>query len=331
MKKNNAAVSAQNERYINAYTSADAGFTFTVAVLVSIAVSVLFSIVISAIANSKGLTAADYGKQLQNGFIYYVFAYGLSSVSVLIALLISSKRKNLSFSAIVPFKKFHYKYLILAAMLAFGMLFGLGELNNIFVSLLEKLGYAKPAMTLPNDRLWKLAVWLIVAGALPAFLEECLFRGYILSGLKEQSVVFTVLIGGLAFSLFHQNPQQTPYQFVCGAAFFLIALRSGSVWPSVLIHFANNAVVLISNYLYTGGTEGNATVTAVLTALGLLCFAAAAVYLIFFDKNKPTDIVPSNEKNALNHTKKGFFIYSFIGFAACLIMWVADLLTYMGA
>ena len=178
-------------------------------------------------------------------------------------------------------------------------------------------------MSIPNDKWWQLAIWIIVAAVLPAILEETIFRGYILEGLKVYSTPFIVIMGGLLFMLFHQNPQQTPYQFVCGAAFFLLAVRCGSILPCVAMHFTNNLVVLVLDYISGGYISQTATI--VLTILGLISFALAFIYLVFIDKksanNKETPVYP---------TKRPFFTAAAFGIGVCIIMWVSNFLANGG-
>ncbi|MBP5308319.1 MAG: CPBP family intramembrane metalloprotease [Clostridia bacterium] len=309
-------------------TPEDAGFTFTAATLCSLAVALVFSGVIYAIAAAKGLTAAEYSESLRNNFLYYVFSYGLGSAAIMLAVAAFSVYKKRSyFPAPLAFKKFHPKYAVVGLVMTFGLLFGFTELNNLFVSALSKLGYSKPDMTIPNDEWWQLLIWLALAAAMPAFFEEILFRGYVLQGIKNISMPFAVIAGGLLFSLYHQNPQQTPYQFICGAAFFLIAYKSGSIWPGIIMHFVNNATVLISDFFFKEGFS--APVAIVLTVAGVLCFAGALVYLLVFDGRGKTPV--QNEKSATNPAKKRFFIYAAVGIAACAFMWITDLITYIGA
>ena len=327
-KNNERGAFAEYAAQNNLLTAGDAGFTFTAATLSSLVVALIFSAVIYALAAAKGISPAEYSSSLEQKFVYYLFSYGLSSVSILIAITAFSVYKKTKPFSPLPFKKFRAKYAAVGIIMAVGLIFGFSELNNLFVSLLGKIGYNKPDMTLPNEKWWQLIIWLVLAAAAPAFFEEVLFRGYILEGLKGLSAPFVILTGGLLFSLFHQNPQQTPYQFICGAAFFLVAYKSGSLWPSVIMHFANNAIVLFADFFFKEGFSSAATIA--LTAIGILCFAGSAVYLLFFDKNSDGErSVPA--KNSPNHTKTRFFIYAAVGIAACLLMWFTDLITYMGA
>ena len=128
----------------------------------------------------------------------------------------------------------------------------------------------------------------------------------------------TLICGGL-FALYHQNPAQTLYQFCCGVAFALITIRSGSILPTVLSHFLNNAFILT---LAKFGVESfPPMIGLVLLAVSLLCLIASLVWLFIFDKRKGD----KQEQNNTIDTKeqKRFFIYASVGFAICLLTWIA--------
>ena len=305
-------------------TPKDAGITFSLTPIMMLAASLIFTTAIAFIAAAKGVNAEQFLAETQNSFLFNAASFTLSSLALLFAIVVSSLITKKRAFVHVAYKKFHIKYLFLALAISFGLLFGFSSLNEYFISALEKIGYAKPDMYIPNDNLWQLAAWLLLAAALPAFMEETIFRGYIGGGLKDAGVAFTVLFGGLLFSLFHQNPQQTPYQFLCGAAFFLVAYKCGSVLPCIIMHFINNAAVLVLDFFKAG--DFGATASAVLMISGVVVFAAAVVYLLFFDK----DGTPNKPQKEFKPQAKTFLIYSAVGIAACLFTWILDLITYGG-
>ena len=88
---------------------------------------------------------------------------------------------------------------------------------------------------------------------LPALFEEFLFRYLPLSLLAPYGKKGAVLFGALCFSLTHCDFFQMPYAFVAGVIFAAVDLAAGSILPSVLFHFLNNALsVLLLRY----GSEG---------------------------------------------------------------------------
>ena len=83
---------------------------------------------------------------------------------------------------------------------------------------------------------------IITHAVLPAIFEELLFRylpARILSGHSEKLVV---LYSAFFFSLVHMDLFSIPYAFFGGVIFMMVDLATGSIIPSILIHFINNAL-----------------------------------------------------------------------------------------
>ena len=204
-----------------------------------------------------------------------------------------------------------------------GLLFSLNYLNGWFVELLGLMGYTDPAAgsfeeavaQLPSLAGGGFVGVLVVVALLPAVLEETLFRGIILDGIKDIGTVAACLLGGLLFCVFHQNPSQTLYQFICGCAFTLLALRADSLLPAVLCHFLNNAVI-VCNYKFAFLQNVPSSVAVALYVISGVCLAGSLVYLIFFDKKT-------------NRRKEGeikpFFLAALVGFILCCVLWVYTL------
>lgn len=132
-------------------------------------------------------------------------------------------------------------------------------------------------------------VMLVIASVFlaPAF-EELIYRGVLLHGLKrEKSVIASVLISALAFMLMHMNPLQVVFQFTLGVISGFIALRSGKLLPSVILHSASNVLALIVEFTPLSANIGscvswlcNNPVAAVFITIGLLAAASAATFFI---------------------------------------------------
>ena len=161
---------------------------------------------------------------------------------------------------------------------------------------------------------------LAVVALLPAIFEEIFFRGVLLHGLKNFSQTCAVLLCGALFALYHQNPAQTVYQFCCGAAFALVAIRAKSILPTVLSHFINNAVILILTKF--GLTEFSTPVFWTVVTVSTLCLIASLGYLLFIDKEKERQTQNKEEQ-------KRFFLFAAVGIFACAFTWLAVLLLGM--
>jgi sodium transport system permease protein len=89
------------------------------------------------------------------------------------------------------------------------------------------------------------AVLLAIAIA-PAVCEEVLFRGALLRGLAARISPAAALVAASAmFSIYHFKPVQMLPTFTLGLVLGVLSLRAGSILPSVIAHFLNNAMAIV--------------------------------------------------------------------------------------
>ncbi|WP_242371571.1 CPBP family intramembrane glutamic endopeptidase [Anaeromyxobacter sp. SG26] len=74
--------------------------------------------------------------------------------------------------------------------------------------------------------------------------EEIAFRGYLQTTLLARRAPAVAIAGSsLLFAVIHLDPVRFPALLVLGAVFGWLAWRSGSLWPAVAAHAANNGLV----------------------------------------------------------------------------------------
>ena len=85
-----------------------------------------------------------------------------------------------------------------------------------------------------------------VATIVAPVCEEIAFRGYLQSTLlSRRRPALAVGTAALLFAIIHLDPIRFPALVILGAVFGWLRLRSGSVWPAVAAHAANNGLVSI--------------------------------------------------------------------------------------
>lgn len=296
----------RNIKLLGEPTQASAsGIAFSLAAVLPTVLSVIF------------LLAVGAGDYTQTDWFLYV-SYLLPQVAFAITAIWFLFYTKTPIKKTLQSQKCKPRYFLLALLLQVGLLF-LSELNALFLQFLGNFGYEDPGITLPSmDGFGFVGVLLVVAVA-PAVCEEIMFRGVLLNGLKSFGKVGSVLLCGALFALYHQNPAQTLYQFCCGVAFALIAVRSGSVLPTVLAHFFNNAFILL---LTKFGVESFiAPVFALIILISPICLIASLVWIFAFDKKKDDE---NEQPTTLDKgERKRFFIYASVGLAICVLTWVA--------
>jgi membrane protease YdiL (CAAX protease family) len=89
----------------------------------------------------------------------------------------------------------------------------------------------------------EIGVLLAGVGLAAPVCEELFFRGAVLRGLMARLPPPTaIVVTALVFAAFHLDPVGFLARFEMGVVFGLLAWRSGSLWPAIAAHAANNLV-----------------------------------------------------------------------------------------
>ena len=75
---------------------------------------------------------------------------------------------------------------------------------------------------------------------IPPLVEELIFRGIFFGSYRKAGMTGAALMSGLLFGCFHLNINQALYAFVTGIVFAYMVEATGSLWSSVIAHFAVN-------------------------------------------------------------------------------------------
>jgi sodium transport system permease protein len=94
-----------------------------------------------------------------------------------------------------------------------------------------------------------LVISLVALALTPAICEEALFRGPILLGLRRRfSMPAACVLTGLLFGIMHGDLWRFLPTFLLGALLSWVALASGSIVPSMVVHFFNNGALTLLGY-----------------------------------------------------------------------------------
>ena len=93
-----------------------------------------------------------------------------------------------------------------------------------------------------------------VIALLAPVVEEVVFRGAILRKLLSgmRSKWGAICISAILFALVHTNPAQMPHAFLMGWLMGWLYMRTGSIVPGVVFHWANNTVAYLMTVAYPG-------------------------------------------------------------------------------
>lgn len=89
---------------------------------------------------------------------------------------------------------------------------------------------------------------LVILGAvlLAPLVEEIVFRGFFQQQLEQgyRDPTKAILFSSLLFTILHFNPWWSLQIYLLGMVLGFLAWRTGSIWPSLVIHAVNNCLAL---------------------------------------------------------------------------------------
>lgn len=141
-------------------------------------------------------------------------------------------------------KPIGFKAVLLAILIGFIIYFlnlAVASFFNIFIF---ATGYDPSfGMSSASGGTYTLAQFLldiVVTAILPGVCEEFCHRGLLLNGYKQLDVKKTVILVGFLFGLMHLNIEQVFYASIIGMFLTLLVYITGSIIPSMIVHFMNN-------------------------------------------------------------------------------------------
>ncbi|MDY6367233.1 MAG: type II CAAX endopeptidase family protein [Clostridia bacterium] len=275
------------------------GFKTGVLFNVFIAANLIFLFLLQAIANTvcERYTSAHY------------LLVSLSTVFALAAVLIVGKTV-FGFNAknLMVVRRFSRTFSGLAIVLSFGMLFGLGFINEAFVRLLSAIGLKVNGFTWVRSGTGDYLIGILALCVIPAVFEELFFRGVLLSCLKNTGIILSSVITALFFALYHGSAAQLIYQFIYGFFLSVMTWRANSVYPAIISHFLNNFAVL--SFEYFGIAVNFFSITFIL--MGIAFLVSFAFIMLLFKRS-----AAKREKGAV---KAAFFPFGIIGVLICVAM-----------
>lgn len=156
--------------------------------------------------------------------------------------------------------------------------------TNSVSQLFSLFGITFNATVAPNGGTETIIFILIHAICAPIF-EELLFRGYILERLRRFGDIFAVIASAFLFSMLHASFQSIPFAFISGVIFGILAVKTGSILSSMIIHGANNIFSVIWILLSTSSIKSLDIIFYIILAVFGLISAMAILFLTKMDPN----------------------------------------------
>lgn len=257
------------------------GTFVAIAVLLYIGLSSLFGVIIGILSEHFPKIGMFFDNTLLN------YAYGNIASVLFIALpffavhLILRKKR---ISGILPMGTTYNKKASISLVM---MLFPVVIITSMVINLIsfafqsatgiEFSGGYDEVINGPAE----IAMSVISVAVLPAVVEEIAIRGIVLQPLRRYGDWFAIIASSLIFSLMHGNMVQIPYTLAAGIIFGIVAVSTGSLWPSIVLHFLNNLFSVLILCADSNFSETAANFF-VFIMLGVLVLQGIAGGVIFF-------------------------------------------------
>lgn len=195
------------------------------------------------IGSSINMNSADFMELLPVVMINAVF---MQLCFIVLFFSFNYKRRINFVTATKLNKKPNAWAFAVAICLGFAFMWFSSPLMTLFEEGLTAIGFNIDSnLGFPLTNAGNIIFAIIGLGIIPAFIEEFIFRGAILQGLRKHGDWFAIIMSALLFMLMHANIQQTIYQFAFGILAGWLVVKTGSIWTSIAIHGLNNIFVII--------------------------------------------------------------------------------------
>ncbi len=155
------------------------------------------------------------------------------------------------FRPYIPFAPNVPPHAIFTVFFCCAVLYTVGNISGEFLSWLQELGiplrFYEPHIPTEPVRIF---LYFISSVILPAFVEEMIFRGYILHLLLPHGKTFAIMVSAVLFGLMHLYLPQLLYATVGGVLMGYYVVKSGSLWIGIFIHAMNNLLAFLTDMAY---------------------------------------------------------------------------------
>ena len=180
-------------------------------------------------------------------FVYIALGM-IAQLAFLMVLLLYNKKFNIKRFAKINLS-LGWRNIILCVIIGAVGVFSLSPLVDWFNVFLSSIGFNLSTIGFEITSPLMLILGLVLLAFVPAVLEELVFRGVILQGLKKYGKWLAIFATSALFMLIHGNLQQLIYPFVLSIVLGAVVFKTNSVVSAIVVHFTSNALTLILSYL----------------------------------------------------------------------------------
>ncbi|MCL2881764.1 MAG: CPBP family intramembrane metalloprotease [Coriobacteriia bacterium] len=281
----------RRERRITAW-----GLSFTWLLIIGgtqavVAVIAILALIGSAVARSGQSILSNQSYLSQTLVQRYLGMMGwiliASDIATVLIFLFIVKSRHESFRQTVGLRRFRPLLIVALLMMGGGLSLLLNCGEQIIAALLPTATSSSSMTDLAFGQLFSTIPGILSIVVVAPIAEEIMFRGMVFGTLnKKLAFPVALIMQAVFFGVFHGNIPQGLMTFGLGILLAWVYLRSGSLFSSMLIHFAFNGtttlIILVTGYAGTGPLL--MWVLLMVVAIGL--FASGLIWQIFQTRQK---------------------------------------------
>lgn len=260
--------------------------------------SFLFSLILKAF-NLFDLYYANSTFSSAFGILYSVLTVGLP---FFVAKKLLKNKKN---PVTIPYNApKDAKKTVLLLLIGFGGCMAANFIVSIITSFFDGVGvhFAYSEGASPQN-LTDVIMLFIGTAVFPPLIEEFAMRGVVMQSLRKYGNSFAILATAFCFGIFHGNPTQIPFAFICGLFLAYVVIASGSIWTGVVLHFLVNATACVQETVTLYGSENAANVFWIgILVVGVIAGIVALV--IYYQTYRIEKLIPDNSPSDLTLGEK---------------------------
>ncbi len=144
------------------------------------------------------------------------------------------------------------KIILLGTPVMYMVNFSAGLVVLGITKFIENVGFKVPSANfeLTNYTPLNIVLYFVRLCVLAPFIEEFLMRGCMLKILKPFGKWFAIITTAIMFGLLHNNIGQGVGAVIVGIFFGMIAIKTESIYPTIILHAINNFLVSLLSALH---------------------------------------------------------------------------------
>ncbi len=199
-------------------------------------------------------------------------------------------------------KKF-FKYIAFGVPIIYAINIFFATIVGCFIKIIENNNINVPtdniAIDNPNS-VYSLILFIVRVCVFAPFIEEVLIRGVVLKALLPCGQWCAIITSSLMFGLIHGNLGQAIPATFAGITLGFIAVKTGSIYPCLILHMLNNCIATVGMLVQENGSIIYAKTFQIIMGIMLLCgifFLVSVISIHIYKKTKKLSSTMFFEKN----------------------------------